>query len=215
MFRGQRHYSGWYWSSTMGHHVVYESRLELARLLLADMDSTVDGVVGQPMLLAGRDGKQFRRHVPDYLLLSRDGSARLVDVKPSDRLADPKVVAQFRWTRELCRAKGWGFEVWSGCDPLVMANVRLLAGFRRADFVDPDAAAMVTAGVGTGARIEELEAAGSASSAPEAIRAAVLHLLWRGLLTADLKVALNRSTFVRPIPGSDLAAAHEGTQVNG
>jgi len=21
-FRGQRHYSGWYWSATMGHHVV-------------------------------------------------------------------------------------------------------------------------------------------------------------------------------------------------
>jgi hypothetical protein len=27
--RGQAHYSGWYWSATMGRHVVYESRLEL------------------------------------------------------------------------------------------------------------------------------------------------------------------------------------------
>jgi len=27
---GQAHYSGWYWSATMGRHVVYESRLELA-----------------------------------------------------------------------------------------------------------------------------------------------------------------------------------------
>lgn len=35
-FRGQRFYPGWYWSATVGHHVVYESRLELARLLLAD-----------------------------------------------------------------------------------------------------------------------------------------------------------------------------------
>jgi hypothetical protein len=25
--RGQAHYSGWYWSATMGRHVVYESRL--------------------------------------------------------------------------------------------------------------------------------------------------------------------------------------------
>src|SRR5262249_12733589 len=38
---GQAHYSGWYWSATMGRHVVYESRLELARLLLADFDPTV------------------------------------------------------------------------------------------------------------------------------------------------------------------------------
>lgn len=36
--RGQRHFPGLYWSSTTGGHVVYESRLELARLLLADAD---------------------------------------------------------------------------------------------------------------------------------------------------------------------------------
>src|SRR5712691_2832921 len=39
--RGQAHYPGWYWSATTGGHVVYESRLELARLLLADFDSDV------------------------------------------------------------------------------------------------------------------------------------------------------------------------------
>ncbi len=36
--RGQVHYPGWYWSATTGSHVIYESRLELARLLLADFD---------------------------------------------------------------------------------------------------------------------------------------------------------------------------------
>lgn len=38
---GQKHYSGTYWSATEGHHVIYESRLELARLLFADFDSSV------------------------------------------------------------------------------------------------------------------------------------------------------------------------------
>jgi hypothetical protein len=33
-WRGRKHYSGWYWSVTTGGHVVYESRLELARVLL-------------------------------------------------------------------------------------------------------------------------------------------------------------------------------------
>ena len=32
-YRGQKHYSGTYWSSTVGGHVIYESRLELSRLL--------------------------------------------------------------------------------------------------------------------------------------------------------------------------------------
>lgn len=92
-FRGQRHYSGWYWSATTGHHVVYESRLGLARLLVADQDPDVVDVLGQPLLFKSRDGKSFRRHVPDFMLTLSDGSMRVVDVKPADRLADPKVAA--------------------------------------------------------------------------------------------------------------------------
>ncbi len=42
-YRGQRHLPGLYWSSTTGAHVVYESRLELARLMLADADRTSSG----------------------------------------------------------------------------------------------------------------------------------------------------------------------------
>lgn len=41
-YRGQRHYSGSYWSATMESLVGYESRLELANLLGEDFDpSTV------------------------------------------------------------------------------------------------------------------------------------------------------------------------------
>jgi hypothetical protein len=35
---GQRHYSGTWWSSTMRDHVIYESRLELSRLVLPNFD---------------------------------------------------------------------------------------------------------------------------------------------------------------------------------
>jgi len=44
-YYGQRHYSGSYWSSTMSAHVIYESRLELARLLVADFDQSVNHIV--------------------------------------------------------------------------------------------------------------------------------------------------------------------------
>jgi hypothetical protein len=43
-YRGRRHYSGWFWAATTGGHVVYESRLELARILLADLISTRSGI---------------------------------------------------------------------------------------------------------------------------------------------------------------------------
>ena len=51
---GQRHYSGSYGSSTMSAHVIYESRLELARLLMADFDNSVNHIVAQPFMLCRR-----------------------------------------------------------------------------------------------------------------------------------------------------------------
>jgi hypothetical protein len=51
-YRGQPFYSGMYWSATMHAHVIYESRLELARLLLADFDQTVVTIVAQPFQLS-------------------------------------------------------------------------------------------------------------------------------------------------------------------
>ena len=41
---------GTYWSATQGDHVIYESRLELANLLLADFDSQVRQIVAQPFM---------------------------------------------------------------------------------------------------------------------------------------------------------------------
>src|SRR5690349_24944495 len=86
--QGQAHLSGSYWAATTGGHVVYESRLELARLLLADFDRDVVDIYAQPCrLVAHCDGRQ-RRHVPDFLLVSGSGVVTVVNVKPAHRLAD-------------------------------------------------------------------------------------------------------------------------------
>ncbi|WP_406140985.1 TnsA-like heteromeric transposase endonuclease subunit [Streptomyces sp. NBC_01089] len=84
-FKGQRHYSGTYWSSTVRDHVIYESRLELARLLFADFARDVRHVVAQPFLLKAEVEGQLRRHIPDFLLMT-DGGPVVVDVKPRHRL---------------------------------------------------------------------------------------------------------------------------------
>ena len=46
--RRAAHYSGTYWSATERGHVIYESRLELARLLFADFDASVNRIFAQP-----------------------------------------------------------------------------------------------------------------------------------------------------------------------
>src|SRR5689334_5620108 len=50
MYKGQTHRSGAYWSATEEAHVIYESQLELCRLLLADFDADVTHIVAQPFL---------------------------------------------------------------------------------------------------------------------------------------------------------------------
>jgi hypothetical protein len=119
--RGQEHYPGYYWSATTGGHVIYESRLELARLLLADFAPDVVAIAAQP-----------------FLLLHAGQTVRVVNVKPAARLADPAIAEALAWPGELFEARGWGHEIWTGAEPVFLANVRFLAGYRRPG-MPPDA----------------------------------------------------------------------------
>jgi hypothetical protein len=130
-YKGRRHYSGWYWSSTMGRLVAYESRLELARVMLADQHRDVVAIAAQPFWLAGSDEGRTRRHVPDFLLVDRAGAVTVVDVKAATKLSEPKVQAVFAWTRKVAGWQAWGFEAWSGADQRLLDNLAFLAGYRR------------------------------------------------------------------------------------
>jgi len=46
----------------MSAHVIYESRLELARLLMADFDHSVNHIVAQPFMLCAPLCGTIRRH---------------------------------------------------------------------------------------------------------------------------------------------------------
>jgi hypothetical protein len=187
--RGQRHLPGWYWSSTTGGHVVYESRLELARLLLADADPDVVGIAAQPFLVW--DGN--RRHVPDFLLARTDGSVLVVNVKPADRLESPRVADALSWAGEVFVGRGWEHEVWSDADPTTLANVRFLAGYRRSALLSEISTRVAASLAGAGQTIADAEAALRAGGVREP-RPVLLHLLWSGGLRADLTRPLTSET---------------------
>jgi hypothetical protein len=191
---GQAHYSGWYWASTTGSHVVYESRLELARLLLADFDPGVVAIAAQPFCISVQDGGRVRRHVPDFLLVDADCSVTVVNVKPVGQVEVPKVAEALTWAGKLFADKGWRHEVWSGTDAVVLSNVRFLAAYRRADRVDAHVVAAIeqeTTGV---TNIGEVEARFANRFSVDACRPALLHLIWRGVLRARLDASLSAST---------------------
>jgi hypothetical protein len=191
--QGQAHYSGWYWSATTGSHIVYESRLELARLLLADFDQAVVAIAAQPFCMVAKVGGRTRRHVPDFLLVDAGGT-RVVNVKPAEQLRVPKVAEALEWAGKTFASRGWQHEVWSGTDGAVLANVRFLAGYRHPDRVEAGAVAAVERVVSSPVSIGAVERALADRFAVEACRPAVLHLLWRGVLRAGLDEPLSSAT---------------------
>jgi hypothetical protein len=198
--QGQAHLSGSYWAATTGWHVVYESRLELARLLLADFDVDVVDIYAQPCRLVARVGGRQRRHVPDFLLVSTRGVVMVVNVKPTHRLADPRVAEALDWPRELFTGHGWRFEIWSGCDPVVLDNVRFLAGYRRREIVPDEAVDRACRAVIDGEPLAVAERRLTRGAPPWAARPALLAGLWRGRLSTDLTRPLSGESTLRRCP---------------
>ncbi len=181
---GQRHYSGTYWSATMRDHVIYESRLELARLIYADFDSNVTSIVAQPFMIKAQIDGMLRRRIPDFLLLGSAGPV-VVDVKPLARTNVAKVAHSLAWTRELIDDLGWHYEVWSEPPPVELENLRFLAGYRDARRMNPDVIEHLRNTRIEGCSIKQ--AIESCARWPEPLaRAGVYHLLWRGLVKTEL-----------------------------
>jgi len=186
---GQQHFPGFYWSATMSGHVIYESRLELARLLYADFDPAVKSVAAQPFLLTAQVGGQERRHVPDFLLMTGTGPV-VVDVKPRSRLAKEKVAFSLAWCRAAVEDRGWEYEVWSEPPEAELANIRMLAGYRRAWLFDPAILAALASADLDGTQMRDVPAA--VTGWPRRlVWAHMLHLLWTRAYRTDLTTVLS------------------------
>lgn len=194
--KGQKHYSGAFWSVTEGDFVIYESRLELARLLFADFDASVHHIVAQPFLLQAEVAGEVRKHIPDYLLFTSTGPL-VVDVKPRHRVDKPENVFTFAWARRVVESRGWRYEVWSEPPRTELENVRFLAGYRRGWLFDQE----LLAGLCAAADLDGATLAVACRSRPDLpatrVRSAVLHLLWQQHFAVDLTRPLSGTHVLR------------------
>ena len=129
VYQRQRHMPGRWFSTTAGRFLEYESLLERDWMLLMDFDREVEWICEQPLRLRYvKDGRPAS-HVPD-LLVWRDGTPELCDVKSEERVEDPEFQAQVRATGLACAEAASAI----GCcrSPIgsCWSNVRWLAGFR-------------------------------------------------------------------------------------
>lgn len=192
-YRGQRSFPGWYWSSTMHAHVSYDSRLELARLLLADFDSSVEAIVAQPFQLVETvESEVHRRQIPDYLLVHSDRAVTVVNVKTPEALVDEEVRRTYAWVTEVLKMRGWRHEVWSGTDATLLSNVRFLAGFRCPRY--PPALLRMIVCEAPGRSISETREAIGRHWEQTEVTPAILHLIWGHTLQIGMDEPLGFDT---------------------
>jgi hypothetical protein len=191
---GQRHYPGVYWSATQRDHVIYESRLELANLLLADFDPAVRQIVAQPFLLSAEvDGRLFT-HIPDYLL-GTDGEPVVVDVVRGERMVEPEIIFLCAWTRQIVESLGWSYVVENEPPRIRLANVRFVAGYRREWLINTPILNEMRSRSGQFAGMSIADAEQSVRPYPQqVVRPALMHLLWCHEYCVELDDPLRPST---------------------
>ncbi|MGW7027117.1 TnsA-like heteromeric transposase endonuclease subunit [Streptomyces xanthophaeus] len=193
-YRGQRHFPGLYWSAATGRHVGFESWLERDHAMLLDFDRQVVGFASQPFWLFWRDEatRRGRSHAPDYFARAVDGRALVVDCRPVDRV-DERSAAAFAVTRQVCEAVGWAYRLVGELDPVRVANLRWLAGYRHPRHAATGRVAAVRAAFAVPA---PLMAQAATVGDPIEVLPVVFHLLWSRVLGADLSRPLGDFTLV-------------------
>ncbi|WP_307841214.1 TnsA-like heteromeric transposase endonuclease subunit [Streptomyces endocoffeicus] len=161
-YRGQRHFTGWYWAATT---------------------QSLVGLASQPFRVTWQGEKRRISHTPDYFVRLEDGSGLVVDVRPGDRVG-PEDAVKFSVTEAMCQEMGcWSFALVHEPDPVEMANVRWLSGYRHPRNRVSDVAKRLMDGA---------EAVGD----PLSVLPTLYHLLWCGDLRLDLAVSLGDGSMI-------------------
>jgi hypothetical protein len=194
-YRGQRHFPGLYWAASLEAHVGFESWLERDHAILLDFDPQVVAFSSQPFWLRWHDAAtgRTRMHAPDFFARLAGGVGLVVDCRPSDRIDDRSAVA-FAAMGRACDVTGWGYRLVGEIDAVRVANLRWLAGYRHSRFDgEPGMATAVRSAFWSPA---PLVSQAAEVGDPIAVLPVVFHLLWQGLLAADLSRPLSDDTLV-------------------
>ncbi|MFE1713942.1 TnsA-like heteromeric transposase endonuclease subunit [Streptomyces sp. NPDC058728] len=189
---GRRVAPGWWWSSTSARLVAYGSGAMRTQVMLLDRDPTVVALACRPVELVWREDSKFVGHAPQLMARLQDGSGLLLDCAgrsgSSARLAErARVVAA------AAGAVGWSYRLAGPPEPVLVANVRWLAGYRHPRYAaGPWMPALVEAFSSPRPAVEAVRELGD----PIAVWPAVFHALWSGVLRVRLDEPLHERAVV-------------------
>jgi hypothetical protein len=188
----QRHRPGLQFMVSTGRHHGFESLAEQQLLLALDFLQVVD-VLSQPFELRFGTADGWASHVPDFLVVGRDG-VWLVNVRPLGRVGEADWRC-FAAAAEVALAAGWRAVVVSGWRTNVMAVLDAFSAQRRA-LHDP---LMLQAQLLAVAHDQDRVAFGglvASTSLPVVARAHALQLLWSRRLAVDVVEPLSDRSMI-------------------
>lgn len=189
---GRRVAPGWWWSATSGRMVLYGSGVMRTQVMLLDRDPSVVALACRPVELVWREGGRSVAHAPQVMARMADGSGLLLDCVggsgPSARL-----VARARVASAAADAVGWRYRLVRPADPVLVANVRWLAGYRHPRCAGGRLMSSVMAAFGRERpAVEGVREVGD----PIAVWPVLFHALWSGALSVRLDEPLHERALV-------------------
>lgn len=190
---GMRNFPGDWWFATTGEFVGYESWLERDWLRILDQDPTVAAVASQPFWLDTVDRHGRVRHAPDFFVRYADGSAKVLNCRPRNRVT-ARAARAFTAMEQVSRDLGWGYETVHEPPDRLNRNIEFLSGYRRP--LHPTQAALIDAVIDAATDPTPIGVLEAAVDDPVVVRPVVLHLIWHAVLSVDLAGPLHERSVV-------------------
>lgn len=182
-YRGQRSWSGRWWSATVGRHVAYRSWLARDHAMELDHDPHVLAYAARPFWLYFRDGLKDRRHGPDFFARRVDGTGVVVDCRSTApvgrRDAGCAAMAQ------ACELMEWEYRLVGELDEPRGSTLRWLAGYRHPRFADDRRAGLLRSWCKDGGGSVPLGALLARADGDLVMPTVLFHLLWHQLLRVE------------------------------
>jgi len=189
----QKHIPGFFWVSQVNDLVWYESRLEMIILKQLDFTQKIKAILPQPFCLHFSSDEKRRRHIPDFLIWLEDGQQLLVNVKPRRHVEKPLNQRSFKACADFCETLGWTYVTLSEPNPIFLANLNWLAGYRRIPAKFNDFAVVIIDKASERQSIKDLLAD---VGPPALVRPVLFFLMWKRQLDFDTRALLTNDSEV-------------------
>jgi hypothetical protein len=131
--RGNVKRVGYFPSDKMGRPIAFESLLEEQLLFFLEYEPTLKEYYEQPLEIKYFSGGRKRSYYPDFAAVYFDKPTEIIEVKPSKKLSDPKLLPKFEAGSCFCIANDYQFKIITeqDIDPIKLKNIKYLFRYHK------------------------------------------------------------------------------------